>query len=250
MKIPDQLKIPDFRFFLIGTNRKTPMEKRWNSTNNYCFFTPKLLNHINSGGNVGICTGFGNLIVIDFDVQSYQDRKQSLLPKTFTTRTAGRGLKHMYYILKGDMFRKIGIGVEVRYCDILAAGSGAVCPPSKIKTKSYEIIDSSPIAEIDPGTLSRVFNIRTFKGARARRDIKTEVQPKKIQNSINALIKVGTPRTNQRHFRCPFHKMNGGGNMYVFDDGSIFCFHCQIHFENAEDFIIHWSSINNGVVII
>ena len=98
------------------------------------FFEPKLQNHILNGGNVGICTGYGNLIVIDFDDEAYQNLKEKLLPKTFTIRTAGKGLKHFYYLLNGEMIKSVGIGIENRVCYILAAAKGAVIPPSVINT--------------------------------------------------------------------------------------------------------------------
>ena len=103
MRIPIQLRNTEFRFFLVKRGDKTPFEKRWNSDNCYKFFSKKLNNHIENGGNYGICTGYGNLIVIDFDDEAYQKKKSPLLPKTFTVKSAGKGLKHFYYVLKGKM---------------------------------------------------------------------------------------------------------------------------------------------------
>jgi len=257
--IPKHLHNPDFRFFLIGYNRKTPIEKRWNTDNCYMFFEKKLLSHIFKGGNVGICTGYGSLIVIDFDDADYQKQKEKLLPQTFTTRTAGKGLKHLYYYLHGPMISKIGIDTPLcdskgnlnepkRVADIQAGKFGIVSPPSRINRRYYSVINDRPIADIDCDTLKEVFDIKYFKESR-RRKFNREVQPLKVQEAVDYFRKVGIERTNQRHFKCPFHFMNGDGNLFVFDDGSIHCFHCSRHYNSVEHFKADWEQIIGGVVI-
>ncbi len=248
--IPKQLMNPDFKFFLVGTNKKTPIECRWNTENCYMFFEKKLLNHISNGGNAGICTGYGSLIVIDFDVKDYQDLKEPMLLKTFTVKTAIKGLHHLYYILDGIMIKKIGIGMDPRLADIQAGKDGIVIPPSSIKDKCYTVINDRPIAHIDYKTLNRVFGIKDFKESRRRKFKEEEPQPKKIQEAIDLFKQLGIPRTNQRHFKCPFHRMSGNGNLYVFNDGSIYCFHCQISHRSAKDFKAKWQEVNGDVVII
>ena len=222
-KIPQQLKNPNFRFFLLAKNKKVPpIEKFWNSKNNYMFFESKLLNHIFKGGNIGIVTGIDSLIVIDFDDKDYQNLKIKLLPKTFVTKSANKGLQHRYYFLDDKMIKKIGIDyVKCAYCngkgifpnvgrncpmcgkrkfslhksskcyrlaDIQAKGYGAVCPPSHIKDKCYSVVDDKPIAYIDCKTLNKVFGIKEFKEARKRSFKTEEIQPKKIQEILDGKI--------------------------------------------------------------
>jgi len=243
MKIPLRLRNPDFRFFITGKNRKSPNEKKWNTKNNYMFCETKLKSHLFFGGNIGLCTGYGGLVVIDFDDKDYQYSKKPHLPKTFTVKTAIKGLHHMYYILKGNMISKVGIDLKgKRVADIQAGKCCVCCPPSTIKGKSYSIIDNSKIAEIGVDTLTAVFGIDKVKPVNTRK-YKKEVHPEKIQQSIDLFLQLKILRTNSRHFQCPFHRMMGAGNMYVFDDGSIYCFHCQRRWDDAVHFMKEYSEL-------
>ena len=270
--LPEQLKNPDYRFFLAGKDKKHPYERGWNTDKSYMFFEPKLQQHLRTGGNIGICTGYAGLIVIDFDDVKFQDEKDGLLPKTFTTRTAGKGLKHFYYTLIGsDMISKTGLDKHVlngrdmsltefqelrdrtsfnkmrdmeetgaldvsRIMDIQAGGCGITCPPSQIGDKFYSVIDDTEVQEIHIDKLTEVFNLGEFKMAKKRGKISSEVQPEKIQASIDILKELGIDRTNTRHYKCPFHRMHGGGNLWVGNDGSIHCFHCGAHASSGETF--------------
>ncbi len=248
--IPLQLRNPDFKFFLVGRDSKFPLEKRWNSTNNYAFFESKLLGHIGGGGNVGVLAGIGNLLIIDFDDKAYQSEKECLLPKTFTTRTAVKGLHHLFYILDGEPFQTVGIGDEPRLADLMSIGGRCVIPPSHIKGKYYSPVNSLPIAKITPEQLKDVFGLSEFRKARSRRQYSSEPQPVLIQKSIDVLLKLGVPRTSERHFRCPFHSSKGGSCLWVGLDGNLHCFHCSYHANNIEDFVIEFERLNGGVHIL
>lgn len=275
--LPKQLHNPSFKFYIAGRNKKIPIERRWNSDNNYMFFDSKLLEYINNGYNIGICGGFGRLIVIDFDDKEYQEQKEKELPRTFTVRTAGKGLKHKYYLLKGDMISKVGVDTKkarecsncggfgylenkeqkclmceergfiieafkTRVADIQAGKSGVICPPSKIDRKCYSVIDETPIAEITLEKLSKVFGINSFKHPR-KRDFKDEYHPEKIQKAIDLFKLLGIERTNKRHFKCPFHQSINKQSLHIFDDGGIFCFSCQRHFRSYEHFTLEYYKI-------
>ena len=234
-EIPDTLKNPDFRFYLIATNKKIPIEPKFNTENCYRFFEPKLRNHLLRGGNCGIICGFGNLIVIDFDDADYQLQKASLLPKTFTCKSAGKGLKHFYYILKGDMISKIGIGLDKRLCDIQADKSPITCPPSSINSKCYSVVDNAPIAEIDYETISRIFEINLLK-KHLKGEISYEPSPEKVQQMIDILLKLKVERKGKTRFACPFHESNGSGNLVVLPNGKSYCHHCSRTFSNPLNF--------------
>ncbi len=272
--IPEQLKNPDYRFFLARTGLrwgKLPLEKRWNSDNCYMFFEPKLIKHIESGNNVGVCTGFGNLIVIDFDDKEFQDKKAHLLPKTFTVRTACKRLKHMYYNLEGDMISRRGIdkymlnGIEIsrgryenykvactlkeikkleekeilvneRIMDIQASRCGVICPPSIIGSRMYSVVDESPVANISREILTKVFGISNFWKAHRRR-IYGNVQPEQIQEAITILKEMKVERTRDRHFRCPFHSSYSKQSLWVGDQGNLYCFHCQRYWNDIYQFM-------------
>jgi hypothetical protein len=251
-QIPSALQNPSFRFFLLKANTKCqPIEKDYKNTNNYGFFEDRLQNHIFNNGNVGIITGFGNLIVIDFDDKVYQELKYPLLPKTFTTKTAGKGLKHCYYTLEGEMIRKIGIDGKdgKRLADIQAGRECIVCPPSHIDGKSYVVIEEKPIANIDIDILSKVFDIKYFKKPSDRQYAKNENNPKAIQEAIDLFKKLGIPRAQNRHFKCPYHKSIGGQCLWIGDDGSIYCFHCSRHWSSAKWFLKEWEADNRVILV-
>ena len=257
-QIPEQLCNPDFRFILVKNNTKLPIENSWNNTNNYMYFEPKLLNHLLRGGNLAAICGFGNLIVIDFDDADFQKEKEALMPKTFTCRSAGKGLKHFYYILKGDMIKKVGLDscgkcknpnlisktkketddymlfcegcnkwvLAVRMADIQANKSPITCSPSSINGKIYAVVDDAPIQEIDYETLSKIFGIELQK-RHLKGEINYEPQPLKVQEAIDTLKRLGVKRARANRFHCPFHESNGSGNLCIFPSGKIKCFHCD-----------------------
>lgn len=247
--LPEQLHNTEFKFFLAQAEQKKPFERLWNSTGNYNFFEEKLITHIRAGGNVGVCTGYGRLIVIDFDNAQYQKLKEKLLPRTFTIKTAGKGLKHFYYLLKGEMIKKIGIGLENRICDIQAGRCGVMTSPSKIGRRFYSVVEDRAIEEIDRDLLTEVFNIKSFRRPSNRINNSNEIFPEKIQETIELLLKLGVPRTKGRHFKCPFHNMEGAGNMHVNSDGGLYCFHCMRGYSSAKDFKSKWEAKNGGIVI-
>ena len=248
--IPKQLHNSNFRFFLVGNDSKKPMEKRWKTDNCFMFFEKKVLNHIAKGYNIGIVTGYGNLIVIDFDVEDYQKLKEPMLPKTFTTKTAVKGLHHLYYILDGKMIKKVGIGIDPRLADIQAGRDGIIIPPSTIKDKCYSVVKDISIAHIDYKTLNRVFGIKEFKESNNRKFKETKEQPKLIQAAIDLFKRLGIPRTAERHFKCPYHSSQNGNCLYIFNDGSIICFHCKKWFSGVKDFKAKFEESNGGIIII
>jgi len=239
-QIPEALQNPEFKFALVKKNEKPPYEPKWNSDNCYFHFEPKLLNHLSKDGNLAAICGYGNLIVIDFDDADFQKEKEPLMPKTFTCRSAGKRLKHFYYILKGDMISKIGIGVDKRLCDIMGIKSPITCPPSSINGKIYSVVDESEIKEIDYDTLSKIFGIglqkRHLKG-----EINYEPQPLKVQEAVETLKKLGVKRARSNRFHCPFHESNGSGNLLIHCDGAIRCFHCNKFFKNAHNFEVFYN---------
>ena len=249
-EIPSQLQNPSFRFFLAAKNHKIPIEKKFNTENNYMFFEPKLRNHVLNLGNVWVICGYGNLIVIDFDDADYQKEKERLLPKTFICKSAGKGLKHFYYILKGDMISKIGIGLDHRLCDIQANKSPITCPPSIINRKSYDVINDAPIAEIDYETISRIFQINLLK-KHLNGEINYEPSPEKVQQMIDILLNLKVERKGKTRFACPFHESNGSGNLAVLPDGKSYCHHCNRTFSNPLNFKKYFENVfeNQRVII-
>jgi len=235
MKLPKALQNPELRFFL--ANKKRPIEKKWNSVNNYPFFHTKMLDHIKRGGNYGVCGGFGNLIILDFDDWDYYKQISSKLPLTFTVQTANKKTYHKYFYLKGQMFKKIGIDIAgKRVCDIQAAGSGVIGPESRYNRIYYTIRYNDPIAEIPIEQLVEIFHIQPRVHKKYDGDKAIEA-PEKVLQAIKVLGHQKIERVQDRHFKCPFHPMSGNGNLYIFPDGALHCFHCSRHWRSVHDLV-------------
>ena len=260
--IPKQLQNPAFRFHLVPKNTKIPMEKKWNSDNNYPFFHSRLDEHLKRKGNYGIVTGFGNLIVIDFDDLDYYNSMAHKMPPTFTVRSAGKRLPHLYYILTGsEMFKKYGVDAECnelnefievtensrsqilsnsskhsikRVCDIQAARSGVVGPGSSVNRRYYTIDVDVPIAEITLKTLQNLFNFNPQQRKEYTGDSKPS--PEAVKKSQLVLKQLKVLRTTATHYKCPYHAMSGKGNLFIYPDGAIYCFHESKHWRDGNHF--------------
>lgn len=217
---------PEFKFFLIRENSKIPYELKWNSDNNYHFFDPKLMKH---NGNYGICTGPGNLIIIDFDDTKYYNSVSSKLPPTFTVLSAGKRLPHMYYLLDGEMFKKIAIKGKDKnvLCDIQADRCGIVGPGSTIERKFYAVVNNRAIANIGLEQLRAVFNINPTQKREYTGD--NQDNPELVQKTIKILLKFGVQRTANTNFKCPFHPSINGNSLSILPNGNLYCFHETKH---------------------
>jgi hypothetical protein len=232
IRVPKQLQNPEFRFFLATHNDKLPIEKLWNSTKNYPFFHERLLRH---HGNYGIVTGFGNVIVLDFDSREYYESMCNKLPVTFTVLSARKKLPHLYYILNGEMFKKVGIDVKgKRVLDIQGDHCGIVAPGSTIDRSYYHIINNRPLTEIDLNLLKTIFEFNPRKRQEFIGD--TTPRPEKVQETLNILHGLGMKETKPLIFKCPFHEMQGTGNLHVLDDGKLYCFHEQRSWRDGKSF--------------
>mgnify|MGYP006921328074 CR=1 FL=1 len=223
MKIPRQLQDENYRFYLIKRNEKLPIEKLWNTKNNYVFFDEKLMRH---KGNYGVVTGPGNLIVLDFDDINYYNSVVNKLPPTFTVLSARKKLPHMYYLLDGEMFKKVGIDVNgKRVLDIQGDRSGIVGPNSSVDRAYYQVTNSIPIKHITPEVLMAIFKFSPKKRTEFKGE--TKMLPEEIKKTTEVLALIGLKQTKPLMYKCPFHDMAGTGNLHVLDDGRIYCFHEQ-----------------------
>jgi hypothetical protein len=154
IEIPKQLQNPEFRFVLLKPKTKIPFEKNWQKEG-YKFDDPKLLKHLEDGGNYGIIGGYGGLRVLDDDktIKEYDDIQ------TFTIRSGG-GRRHFYFISDYDKNHVLTDGKG----ELRANNYQVVCPgcihPSGNK---YEIINDLPILSIKGDELKKIIEpfIRT-----------------------------------------------------------------------------------------
>ena len=160
MNIPKQLQNNSFRFTKIIENGKIPAEKEWTTKNNYEYSDPELHKH---PGNYGVLTGIGNLIVIDFDNIDAWEQLKNILPKTFATKTATKGLPHLYYYCKDTTTKGINNEKGERIIDIQGDKRQVVCPGSSIDGKYYEIYKDIEIQELPIEKLEEIKKLNNKK---------------------------------------------------------------------------------------
>lgn len=149
-EIPQQLKDENFRFVLIKYKTKRPYENNWQN-NGYKYNDPKLIKHLEEGGNYGVIGGYGNLRIIDIDDPTLIEEYDAKL-KSFATKT-GSGGRH-YYILcnynKNHVF-KGGKG-ELRANNYQVVGPNSI-HPSGIP---YQVVNDIAIKEYSENELLEI----------------------------------------------------------------------------------------------
>ena len=108
--IPKQLQDESFRFVLLRPKSKIPKEVNWQTINNYKYDDPKLISHLNCGGNYGVLLGAGGLVVLDIDNPKIVETiktKFNHIP-TLKSLSGGKKLPH-YWFKVGDTFKKYPI---------------------------------------------------------------------------------------------------------------------------------------------
>jgi P4 family phage/plasmid primase-like protien len=229
--IPEQLKNPDFRFILLKEKGKTPLEQQWQSTNNYPYDDPILLEHISNGGNYGIVCGFGNLIIVDFDNKEVQEEVEQLLPKGFTVRASE--FNHHYFITESIDGKIKPIKVNDKHnntlADIQGDGKYIVAPNSVHPSGSvYTVTDDSPIPYIHYAELKACFKryLGEDKQVVEQRKGGTMVQEIKSKISVPDMLRRYGITTDKNPTECPFHSSKGG-RCFSFTDEVWHCFHCE-----------------------
>ncbi len=240
MKIPKQLQTKNMRFIKLGRQgskfAKIPIEKKWTSENNYSWENLKL----NDNQNYGVATGFDNLLVIDFDDKEFQETVSKILPETFTCRSGGKRLFHMYYRIDKVFTKFPFISTKkqgLTLCDFQCKGGQVVGPGSIHESgKKYDVFKDIPIADITLDTLELVFGPYFKKMLTKAKSVKFPMLMKcsdeyrtYLLNSISIsdmLTKLGSDPSKNPCY-CPHHGATGAGNL-SFDEGSNVynCFHC------------------------
>ena len=148
IEIPKQLKNESFRFCLLKHKEKVAIEKDWNNTNNYPYNHPRLLKHLENGGNYGVIGGYGNLIIIDSDSKEVTEISNKL-SNTFIIKTGSKEeyKKHYYFTTEKEMqpirLSKNGVGDlgDIRSKGQYVVGPNCIHPSGGI----YRVINDYPI---------------------------------------------------------------------------------------------------------
>ncbi len=230
--IPPQLQGAAFRFIKVNQD-KSPQEMGWQKDGNYSYEDFK--QYLTSNNMYGIVTGYSNLLVIDFDTEFMQEEIEPKLPKTFTVKSAGKGLKHKYFYADTTpkSFKVLDLNKET-LADIQGVGKQIIGPGSVLANgRRYEVVDSSPIAQVKMSLIEELFS----KYVNIEKEIKrtnngNNIQKDDVVEKIRSSISVGSMLssmgidTNKNPTECPLHSSKGG-RCFSYKDDVWHCFHCE-----------------------
>ena len=97
-KLVERLKeanLPARRFLRLGYETKVACDDGW-----YNF--PYIIDELQNEPSIGVSGGLG-LVLIDVDNQEFEKVFRGLLPRTFETKSGGKGLPHFYYKVTGHL---------------------------------------------------------------------------------------------------------------------------------------------------
>jgi len=210
IEIPIKLHNPKFRFIPIQKNSKIPIEKNWQTTNNYDF--RKITDKILFLDSYGVAGGYDNLYIVDFDDQDTQDKIIKQIPETYSVKSGGNELLHLYF-KDSDVpksFKVIDKGRTL--LDVQGKGKYVIGPNSiHADTKrKYEVVNDVPITEFP---IAKLKEILKESGLLNNKEINTGSTYKSI--------------------KCKFHDDNTP-SCTVYENKTFFCFGCNAYgFVNA-----------------
>ena len=203
------------RFVLVKRKTKKPIEYNWN-TNLLKSDDPKLLNHLREGGNYGIATGAG-LIVIDADRSEIVKACENL-PDTFQDFSPGHKTTRRYYWC--SLEKKIPLQIkELHFGEVLAhgqqvVGAGSIHPNGE----KYIVYKNLPIAPLTIEILEEVLNPWIFKAQQIQRDeVKAIREAGQINIPILNVIDTAEFKSsgNEYYGEHPVHGSTTGQNFWV-----------------------------------
>lgn len=228
--IPDKLQQPFFRFIKVREN-KAPLEERWTDKNNYMYNETEIIAFIEKEKRYGIVTGFGGLLVIDFDTETIQKEVMQKLPETFTVKTAGRGLYHLYFIVDApESFKVLDINKNT-LADIQGTGKQVIGPGTELPNgKRYEIVKDIPLVKMKMTEIKFAFSgwLNIEKDIKKKEGTETDNDCKKIKEQVKVidLLKEYGVDTTKNPTSCPLHTSKGG-KCFSFTEEVWHCFHCE-----------------------
>lgn len=243
--IPKQLQNKDFRFILVKPNDKPPIEHKWQTINHYTYDDEKIVNHLKSGGNIGIICGeqSNGLRILDDD-----SPKKGLI-KTFIDNFGEtfRVRDHLYFMFDNKSSNKIIFeSKKVLFKDSKGnmtphlgecQGTSTFCvtaPSNHPDGSKYELKQDLPIATISYEKFKEVFGeyfkekkqkiIRNHKPNDWKGDNITDIPIGNII-SFDGLRDVGNHCLQGTH---PKHGSGNGMNFRVDTENNTWiCFRCN-----------------------
>lgn len=155
--IPHQLQNNGSEFCLVRPGEKAPFEKNWQE-GGYKWDDSKLTNWIKEGGNAGILTGRG-IVILDCDCRQAENLARTL-PETLVVGTStieenGQPFRKKHFYFKSDLTQKqILKDYQKHLGEVQALGQQCLIPPSTHPNGArYEVIEDRDIANVDKKTL-------------------------------------------------------------------------------------------------
>lgn len=227
MIIPQQFKKEGFRFIKVKPN-KAPSELDWQKSNNYLYSEFEKFNQ----EIYGILCGCNNLLVVDFDTEEIQNDITPKLPETFTVKSAGKGLSHLYFIADEPQSFKVLDLAKNTLADIQGKGKQIIGPNSKLEDgRTYRIIKDIPLANIKLADLKKALekwmNVEE-KAIKESNGTETDPLCAKIKDNVKVpdlLVQYGI-NAYKNPTECPFHSSKGG-RCFSYNNEVWHCFHCE-----------------------
>jgi len=241
-KIPEQLH--GFNFVLIDdVDGKRPIEMGW-TKKEHRIKDPIIIKRLEKGENYGVrCGGTSPivvdgqsyfLIVVDFDDEKIQTETLPKLPETFTTRSGGKGLYHLYFASDDDKSYSIKNENLDTLADVIGEGKQVIGPGSihKKTGNKYEVVKDIPFAFIHYSELKAVLMPYDKSPKKEKHIAKAYVVQDDISSKILSAISMETVLnelgidSSKNPTRCPFHSSKGG-KCFSWNGEVAHCFHCE-----------------------
>ncbi|MEM4055693.1 MAG: bifunctional DNA primase/polymerase, partial [Thermoplasmatales archaeon] len=235
---------PRFRVLKIKPRSKEPLEKSWNTTNNYTFDSKEINDWIRQGGNYGITCPRGDCAFIDADSIEVQTALDGQLP-TFWYSTGREGHRQYVYKILDPPLRSIPLkdGGYIKALGGYSLGPGSTHPSGRI----YGLEKSDfTIREVRKEELLNVlapFLLRRVE----QKENKTVIGKKGVSwISLADLIDVSKFRKsgNQYQGPHPIHGSTTGTNLCVDVERNLW--HCFRHDSGGGP--LQWIAVQEGVI--
>ncbi|MEM4089960.1 MAG: bifunctional DNA primase/polymerase [Thermoplasmatales archaeon] len=235
---------PRFRVLKVKPKLKEPMEKSWNTTNNYSFDSEEINQWIRQGGNYGITCPRGDCAFIDADSIEVQTALDGQLP-TFWYTSGRQGHRQYCYLIRDPPMRNVPLkdGGYIKGQNGYALGPGSVHPNGRIYGLEKSNLPSREVSKQELLDVLEPFLIR-----------KTEPQKNKpvaSKNTINwisltDLIDLSMFKKSGNHYQGPhpIHGSTTGMNLSInLEKNSWHCFRC-----NSGGGPLQWIAVQEGVI--
>lgn len=216
---------------------KRPIEKDWQTFRNYSYEDAAFRRWADQNNRYGVCCGFNDLLVIDYDNQEFQEKTYQKFPTTFTVKTARKGLFHLYFYADSCESWKVLDKDKNTLCDIQGKGKQVVGAGTIIADgRQYMVIKNIPIAKVSAKLLHEVLDEHNTKEQvsppqRARETFRDDmIGMIKAAHKISDVLRDLGISTTRNPTQCPLHESKGG-KCFSFNDklrgGVYHCFHCE-----------------------